>query len=129
MHRLNHQWLAPLEPGKCFFGRFLLRLNRIKRSQVISMGKFGLTAPYLGFDFFLLITFLGHPVGAPIVASILNRKLFFQLILTTQCVSVLMRRANLDVTPRVGQSNEDGYGHRCQSVAVSLTRFVRVPLC
>ena len=34
------QWLAPFGPKKCFFGRFLLRLSRIKRSQVILMVKF-----------------------------------------------------------------------------------------
>ena len=27
VHRLNHQWLAPLRHGKCFFGLFLLRLE------------------------------------------------------------------------------------------------------
>ena len=36
-----------------FFGRFLLRLNRIKRSQVMSMEKFGPAAPNFGCDFFV----------------------------------------------------------------------------
>ena len=62
LHRLNHQWLAPLGPGKCFFGRFLLRLGRIKSSQVMSMVKFGPEALNFGYDFVILVHFLGHPV-------------------------------------------------------------------
>ena len=38
-HRLNHQRLAALGPRKCFFGRFLLRLSKIKCSQVMSVVK------------------------------------------------------------------------------------------
>ena len=38
-HRLNHQRPAPLGPRKCFFGRFLLRLSKIKCSQVMSVVK------------------------------------------------------------------------------------------
>ena len=59
---LHHQWLAPLGPGKCFFCRFLLRLSRIKPPQVMSMAKFGPTALHFGYDFVLLMHFLGHPV-------------------------------------------------------------------
>ena len=36
---LNHQWLEPFGPAKCLFGRFLLTLSRIKRPQVMFMGK------------------------------------------------------------------------------------------
>ena len=53
VHRLNHQWLAPLDSGKCFFARFLLRLGRIKRPQVMSMVKFSSTALNFGYDFVL----------------------------------------------------------------------------
>ena len=51
MHRLNPNHPAPLASG-----RFLLRLGRIKHSQVIWMGKFGPTALDFGKDFFLLVT-------------------------------------------------------------------------
>ena len=61
LHRLNHQWLAPLGPGKCFFGRFLLRLGRIKSSQVMSMVKFGPEALNFGYDFVILVHFFGTP--------------------------------------------------------------------
>lgn len=37
---------------KMLFGRFLLRLSKIKRSQVMSMGKFDPTALNFGYDFF-----------------------------------------------------------------------------
>ena len=55
VHRLNHQWLAPIGPGKCFFGRFLLGLGRIKRPQVMSMVEFSPTALNFGYDFVLLV--------------------------------------------------------------------------
>ena len=42
--------------------RFLLRLSRIKRSQVMSMVKFSPTALNFGYDF-VLLHFLGHPVS------------------------------------------------------------------
>ena len=73
LHRLNHQWLAPLGPGKCFFGRFLLRLGRIKSSQVMSMVKFGPRALNFGYDFVLLVIFLGHHVGALVHSDIFIR--------------------------------------------------------
>ena len=38
-YRLNHQRLAALGPRKCFFCRFLLRLSKIKCSQVMSVVK------------------------------------------------------------------------------------------
>ena len=44
------------------FCRFLLRLSRIKPPQVMSMAKFGPTALHFGYDFVLLMHFLGHPV-------------------------------------------------------------------
>ena len=62
VHRLNHQWLAPLGPGTRFFCRFLLRLGRIKRSQVMSMVEFCPIALNFGYDFVLLVHFLGQPV-------------------------------------------------------------------
>ena len=40
---------------KVFFGRFLLRLSRIKRPQVMSMVKFGPTTLNFGYDFVLLV--------------------------------------------------------------------------
>ena len=49
---------------KVFFGRFLLRLSRIKRPQVMSMVKFSPIALNFGYDFVLLVHFLGHPVLA-----------------------------------------------------------------
>ena len=61
MHRLNHQWLAPLEPGKCFFGRFLLRLSRLKRPQVMSMVKFSSTALNLVMILFYKYIYFGTP--------------------------------------------------------------------
>ena len=61
VHRLNRQWLAPLGPGKCFFGRFLLRLGSINLPQVISMVQFSHTTLNFGYDF--VLHFLGHPVG------------------------------------------------------------------
>ena len=59
--RPNHQWLVPLGLESVFC-RFLLRLSRIKPPQVISMAKFGPTALHFGYDFVLLMHFLGHPV-------------------------------------------------------------------
>ena len=44
--------------ARCFF----LGLSRIKRSQAIFMGKFGLTALIFGYDFSISQLFLGHPV-------------------------------------------------------------------
>ena len=54
MQRLNHPWLAPL-------GRFLLRLSRTKRPQVMSMVKFSPTAFKFGYDFAALVHFFGKP--------------------------------------------------------------------
>ena len=47
---------------KSFFGLLLLKLSRIKCSQVMFMGKFGPTALNLGNDFSISQFFLGHPV-------------------------------------------------------------------
>ena len=60
VHWLNHEWLAPLGPGKCFFGRFLLRLSRIKRPQVMFMVKLSPTA--FKFDIAPLVQYLGNPL-------------------------------------------------------------------
>ena len=61
VHWLNHHLPAPLVSGDWFFGRFLLRLSRIKRPQVMSIVQF--IAIALNFDdFVLLVHFLGHPV-------------------------------------------------------------------
>ena len=45
-----------------FFSRFLLRLSRIKPSQVMYVVKFGTTVLNVGYDFSLLVHFLGHRV-------------------------------------------------------------------
>ena len=58
---LHHQRLSPLGPGKCLFGRFVLRLSRIKRLQVMSMGKIGPTALNFVYDFVLSVHFFGTP--------------------------------------------------------------------
>ena len=47
---------------KLIFGRFLLRLSLIKPTQVMFMVKFSPTALNFGYDFVLLVHFLGHPV-------------------------------------------------------------------
>ena len=47
---------------KVFFGRFFLRLSKIKRPQVMSMVKFRPIALNFGYDFVLLVLFFGHPV-------------------------------------------------------------------
>ena len=57
MHRLNHQWLTPLGPGKCFFGRFLLRLSMTERPQVMSMVKFSPTTLNFDYEFVLSVHF------------------------------------------------------------------------
>ena len=44
-----------------FFGRFLLRLSRIKRPQVMSMVKLSPIALNFGYDFVLLVHFFGTP--------------------------------------------------------------------
>ena len=62
MYCFNNQQPAPRKHGKCFVGRVLLRLSRIKRYQVILMGKFGPTALNFGYDIFILITFSWHSV-------------------------------------------------------------------
>ena len=62
VHWLNHDLTAPLVSGDWFLGRFLLRLSRIKRPQVMSMVKFSPIALNFGYDFVLLVHFLGHPV-------------------------------------------------------------------
>ena len=62
VHWFNHHSPAPLVSGDWFFGRFLLRLSRIKRPQVISMVKFSSIALNLGYDFVLLVHFLRHSV-------------------------------------------------------------------
>ena len=86
------------------------------------MEKFGPAAPNFGCDFFV-----NHFFRTPYRCANCGFNIKQKLVIP--CVFVLLRRANLNVTPRVGQKIEDGFGHRCQSVAVSLTRFVRVPLC
>ena len=61
VHRLNRQWLAQLGL-ESVLGCFSLRLSRIKRSQVMSMGKFGPTAPnFFGLRQHLLLSFSGTP--------------------------------------------------------------------
>ena len=62
LHWLNHNLPTPLVSGDRFFGRFLLRLGRIKPSQVMSMVKFSPIALKFGYDFALLVHFLGHPL-------------------------------------------------------------------
>ena len=65
VHRLNHQCTAvvgTIWTWKVFFGRFFLRLSRIKRSQVMWMVKFSPTALNFGYDFLLLVHFFGHLV-------------------------------------------------------------------
>ena len=58
VHWLNHHLPAPLVSGVWFFGRFLLRLSRIKRPQVTSTVKFSpLIALDYGYDFVLLVHF------------------------------------------------------------------------
>ena len=59
MHWLNHHLLAPLVSGDWFFGRFLLRLSRIKRPQSMSTVKFSPTTLNFGYDFVLLVHFFG----------------------------------------------------------------------
>ena len=61
LHWLNHNLPTPLVSGDRFFGRFLLRLSRIKRPQVMSMVKFSPTALNFGYDFVLLVHFFGTP--------------------------------------------------------------------
>ena len=51
VHWLNHHLPAPLVSGDWFFGRFLLRLSRIKHPQVMSMVRFSLISHNLGYDF------------------------------------------------------------------------------
>ena len=68
VQRPNQQQLALLGPGMCslvFFGRFLLRLSKIKRPQVMSMVKFSPTALNFGYDFVLLVRFFGTPYRSP----------------------------------------------------------------
>ena len=62
VHWLNHNELAPLVSGSLFFGRLFLRLSRIKPSKVMVMVKFSPTALNFGYDFVLIVYFLGHPV-------------------------------------------------------------------
>ena len=47
---------------RLIFGRFLLKISRIKLPQVMSMVKFSPIALNFGYDFVLLVHFLGHPV-------------------------------------------------------------------
>ena len=61
MHGLHHQWLAPLEPGKCFLS-FLTKTKQDQAPPSHVHGKFGPTALHFGYDFVLLMHFLGHPV-------------------------------------------------------------------
>ena len=68
VHWLNHQWLEPLGPAKCLFGRFLLTLSRIKRPQVMLRVKFSPTALNFGYDFVLLVHSLGHTVVSHCIA-------------------------------------------------------------
>ena len=60
VHWLNHHLPAPLVSGDWFFGRFLLRLSRIKRPQVMSMVKFSPIALNFRYDFVLLVHFWGE---------------------------------------------------------------------
>ena len=62
VHWLNHHLPATLMSGDRFFGRFLLRLGRIKLSQAMSMVKFSPIALKFGYGFALLVHFLGHPL-------------------------------------------------------------------
>ena len=55
---LNHHLPAPPVSGDWFFGRFLVRLRRIKRPQVMSMVKFSPIALNFGYDFNVLVHFL-----------------------------------------------------------------------
>ena len=66
----------PLVSENQFFGRFLLRLSLIKPSQVIFTIKFSPTALNFGYDFVLLVHFLGHPVYVMVVKLSLILKLF-----------------------------------------------------
>ena len=61
VHWLNYKKPAPLVSGNRFFGRFLLRLSRIKPSQVMYMVNLGPTVLNFGYDFFLLVPFFGTP--------------------------------------------------------------------
>ena len=73
MHRLNPNHPAPLVSG-----RFLLRLSRIKHSQVISIGKFGPTALNFGKDFFLLLVTLFWDTLYCDLSTGLQKKLILQ---------------------------------------------------
>ena len=47
---------------KSIYGRFLLKLSRINPCQVMYIVKFDPNVLNFGYDFFLLVPFLGHPV-------------------------------------------------------------------
>ena len=61
VHWLNHHLPAPYVSENWFFGRFLLRLSRINLPQVMSIVKFSPIALNFGYDFVLLVHFLGTP--------------------------------------------------------------------
>ena len=61
VHWLNHHLPAPLVSGEWFFGRFLLRLSKIKRPQVMSMVKFSPITLNFRYDFVLFVIFFGTP--------------------------------------------------------------------
>ena len=61
VHWLNHHLPAPLVFGDWFFGRFLLRLSRIKGPQVMSMVKFSPIALNFSYDIVLLVHFFVTP--------------------------------------------------------------------
>ena len=65
VHWLNYEKPAPLVSGNKFFGRFLLRLNLIKPSQVRFMVKFSPRTLNFGYDFVLLLIVLVHFFGTP----------------------------------------------------------------
>lgn len=59
VHRPNHQWLATLGPGKCFWS-FLTKQDQVPPSHV-----YGKTQPHSAqfwLGFCSISTFLGHPV-------------------------------------------------------------------
>ena len=62
----GEQTQSPVAGTSCvwrlFFGRYLLRLTRIKHSQAISLGQFGPTLVNLGWDVFLLVALFWDPL-------------------------------------------------------------------
>ena len=58
---------------KVFFGRFLLRLSRIKGPQVISMVKFSPIALNFSYDFVLYVHFFGDTLYTIYYTSTIGR--------------------------------------------------------